>query len=254
MCSIFFSYLQHPRYRLILVANRDEFYHRKTQIAHFWGEKPVLAGKDLVGGGTWLGVGRQGRWSALTNYRVPMAQVNPTAKTRGNLTLDFLTSEQGAQTYLQPIQAHDDSYNGYNLLLGSPTELAYYSNVEKKLKILEAGLYGVSNHLLNTPWFKVEKGIQNLQTITAQEDFNPHDLIASMQSTEKAPEDRLPDTGVPRDWEYALSALFVEMPARDYGTCCTSVLLMDYQNRVHFIEKNYTPAYKGVLQEFHFEY
>jgi uncharacterized protein with NRDE domain len=254
MCSIFFSYLQHPRYRLILVANRDEFYHRKTQIAHFWDDKPLLAGKDLVGGGTWLGVSRQGRWSALTNYRVPLAELSTTAKTRGNLTLDFLASNKDAQAYLQPIQAEDSAYNGYNLLLGSPTELAYYSNVEKKLKILEAGVYGVSNHLLNTPWFKVEKGIQNLQEITAQEDFNPHDLIASMQSTEKAPEDRLPDTGVPRDWEYALSALFVEMPARDYGTCCTSVLLMDYRNRVHFIEKNYTPAYKGVLQEFHFEY
>jgi uncharacterized protein with NRDE domain len=248
-----FSYLQHPHYRLILAANRDEFHTRQTQTAHFWHEYPVLAGKDLVGGGTWIGVNRQGRWSALTNYRVPFAQLKPDAKSRGHLTLDFLVHDRvGTIDYLKEVSKEDDLYNGYNLLLGSSENLTYYSNVEKQIKTLEVGFYGVSNHLLNTPWFKVEKAVHGLKTITAQENFNPHDLLEMMQDTEKAPDSRLPNTGVPLDWEKTLSSIFIEMSAHQYGTCCTTILLIDYQNKVHLIEKQYMQSYAGILQEFKF--
>lgn len=254
MCIILFSYLQHPRYRLILTANRDEFYGRATEVAGFWEDKPdLLAGKDKVGGGTWIGMHKSGRWSALTNYRVPMADLKPDAKSRGHLTYDFLTTQTLPTDYIQTVGKEDGLYNGYNLLASTPTELAYYSNIQKTPQILSKGIYGVSNAFLDTDWQKVQKGKTALQSIIAEENFSPYSLLDMMQDTEKAPHERLPKTGVPLDWEHALSSIFIEMPERAYGTCCTTVLLITHEGEVHFIEKSYVPARAGLV-EFKFQY
>jgi len=253
MCTIIFSYQQHPQYQLILAANRDEFYTRETKVLDYWTEYPgILAGKDEVGGGTWIGVSKEGRWSAITNYRVPFAQLKADGKSRGKLTLDFLTTQQDTETYLRNVMLEDDLYNGYNLLLGTQKSLAYYSNVEKKLKKLSTGVYGLSNHLLNTAWFKSEKGVKGLQEVTENEGFNPYHLFDVLRDNEKAPENRLPDTSVPKDWELQLSSIFIDIPERGYGTCCSTVLLIDYAQNVRFIEKSYAPQNEGIVKDFSF--
>lgn len=144
-------------------------------------------------------------------------------------------------------------YNGYNLLVGTPQELAYYSNMQKKPQKLQAGLYGLSNHLLDTNWHKVERGKQALQEIIKQENFDPQELLDMMQDTTKAPPERLPQTGIPLDWENALSSIFIEMPARGYGTCCTTVLLVSHEGEVTFIEKNYAPQHQNSVQTYTFQ-
>ena len=132
--------MQHPRYRLILAANRDEFYARPTRTASFWEENPeIVGGKDLTGGGTWLGVSQKGNWAALTNYRVPFEQLKQDSKSRGALTLDFLQENISGKVYLEQVAQEDALYNGYNLLLGEGEKLMYYSNMEKQIKTLVQG-------------------------------------------------------------------------------------------------------------------
>ena len=93
MCLIFLSFNQHPKYPFIVVANRDEFYERPAEPIHHWPEnKEIIAGKDLSGGGTWLGVTSTGHFAMLTNYR-DMHNIKPNAPTRGKLVSDFLISK-----------------------------------------------------------------------------------------------------------------------------------------------------------------
>ncbi|MEX2600937.1 MAG: NRDE family protein, partial [Balneolaceae bacterium] len=130
MCLLVFAYNSHPDYYLILAANRDEFYERPTRSARFWPESPsILAGKDLAGGGTWLGLHRDGRISALTNHR-DMAGHDPDAKSRGELPTTFLESRDEPEDFLAGLNRSDDPYNGYNLIAGTLSSLCHYSNRE----------------------------------------------------------------------------------------------------------------------------
>jgi uncharacterized protein with NRDE domain len=150
MCLILFAYNVHPSYRLILAANRDEFYERPSAPADFWIKHPkVLAGIDLQEKGTWLGVTKEGKFSAITNYRDP-ATWKDQAPSRGKLVSRFLTGPLGAGRYLEKISAQASQYNGFNLLLGDADELFVYSN-RGEAQRLSAGIYGLSNHLL-TPF------------------------------------------------------------------------------------------------------
>ena len=117
MCIIFFSYKTHPKFPLILLANRDEFYERPTEKAKTWEDFPnIFAGKDLVGNGTWLGVNQAGKFAAVTNYRQPNAPKG--TKSRGNLVADFLKTDESAENYLKNIEAQKNDCSGFNLLVG----------------------------------------------------------------------------------------------------------------------------------------
>lgn len=240
MCLILFLYDMHPGYRLILAGNRDEFYDRPTSPLSFWDDAPIaLAGRDLKGNGTWLGITKNGRIAAITNYREP-ALFKPNAPSRGLLVSDFLLGNQAPETYLKQIKTVGSMYNGFNLLVGDRCQLCYYSNKTERIQKLLPGLYGLSNHLLNTPWPKVEKGKEGLKKLIPKEKkINTEDIFFLLGNSAIPSDSHLPDTGVGLDWERILSPLFIT--SNIYGTRSSSIILIDRSNGVTFIERSFTP-------------
>lgn len=237
MCLIFLSVDDHPRYKLILAGNRDEFHHRRTAPAEYWPDVPhVLAGRDLEAKGTWLGISRQGRISLLTNFRDP-ATINPSAPSRGHLVSEYLIQDVPARDYLLDVKRRGRQYNGFNLMAGTPDQLWYYSNYAENVQPVGRGLHGLSNHLLNTPWPKVERGKQLLEPVLKKDTIGPEELFELLYDEQQAPDDALPDTGVGLERERALSSMFIKSP--NYGSRCSTVILVDRQNHVHFAERVY---------------
>lgn len=239
MCLILFAYRSHPVYKLILASNRDEFLQRPTARIHRWKQAPILAGKDLQAGGTWMGVSSNSKWAALTNFREGEELIQ-NAPSRGDLVVDFLNSSQTAQAYSSKLQASDKVYNGYNILLGEKDSLYYQSNRHAAPINLESGLYGLSNHLLNTPWPKVEKGKAALSNSIKKEKLNKEELFDLLRNPDLAQDEDLPDTGIAYEWEKKLSAMFIESPG--YGTRVSTVLLQDYDGRTFIEERAYQPV------------
>ncbi|HEY0656395.1 MAG TPA: NRDE family protein [Chryseosolibacter sp.] len=235
MCLIFISINQHPDYKLVVAANRDEFYNRKTAPAQFWEDEPgILGGRDLEAGGTWLGVTKQGKISMITNYRDPK-NINPNAPSRGKLVSDFLSNETSGRDYLLNL-SNAKSYNGFNLITGTADALYYFSNYRQGVTEMKSGLFGLSNHLLDSPWPKVTKGKAMMNELLAKP-FTSQDLFALLYNEGIASDDLLPDTGVGLERERALSAMFIKSPG--YGTRCSTVLLVDKKNNFTFSERVY---------------
>ncbi len=237
MCLIVFSWKQHPDYQLIVAANRDEFYARPTLQAHIWETNPLLiAGKDLQAQGTWIGITTSQRFAALTNYR-DLANLKAEAPSRGELTTNFLLGQDSPKEYLEKLQTSAKSYNGFNLLVGTVEELYYFSNYENKIRKLEAGLYGLSNHLLDTDWFKVKRAKEKFAK-TIQTKFTADDLFQTMQDPTEAQHDQIQQTGLSQEKEKMLSSMFIQSP--QYGTCCSTVILNSNQE-INFWERNHNP-------------
>jgi uncharacterized protein with NRDE domain len=237
MCLIFLSFNNHPDYALIVAANRDEFYNRKTAAAHYWAEEPsVLAGKDLEAGGSWMGIRTNGKLSMITNFRDPK-NINPAAPSRGHLVSDYLLNGQKPLPYLEHVSLRGREYNGFNLILGTPEELYYYSNYKGVIEPLPPGLHGISNHLLNTPWPKVEKGLGLIRKLISGNEIDVDALLSAMADEDRAPDHTLPDTGVGLDRERALSSMFIKSPG--YGSRSTTVLLIGRDGSVRFAERTY---------------
>jgi len=236
MCIILFSYKEHHDFPLILASNRDEFFERPADPASFWEEAPeLLAGRDLKECGTWLGVTTTGRIATITNYRAPFT-IKDDAPSRGLLVSDYLRSKQGPREYMQTIRGNADRYNGFNFLFGAVGDLYYFSNRENILQEITPGLYGLSNHLLDTPWPKVELGRERLRLlISGSGEITPEAIFNILADTTRPPDDRLPDTGVGIEWERILSPIFVESPV--YGTRYSTVIMMDNSHTVTFVER-----------------
>jgi uncharacterized protein with NRDE domain len=243
MCLILFAYKVHPSYNLILAANRDEFYERPSSAADFWEDAPqVLAGLDLQEGGTWMGIDRAGRFAAITNYRDPASWKN-NAPSRGELVSAYLCGNQSPEEYLDKVSRQGQLYNGYNLIVGDRRELFVYSNRGGKQK-LETGIYGLSNHLLNTPWPKVLRGKKLLKAALDKKGAELEDALFALLADSKIPaDDKLPDTGIGLEWERMLSSIFIDSPV--YGTRSSTILLIGKNGRVKFVEK----VYDGQPQE-----
>jgi uncharacterized protein with NRDE domain len=251
MCLIFISFQHHPTYKLIIAGNRDEFYDRKTVAANFWDDQPnILAGRDLEAGGTWMGMNRSGYVSMLTNYRDPQ-HINPKAPSRGRLVSDFLKDNQLPQPYLHQLQNNGKVYNGFNLIVGSADELWYYSNYKEGVSTLFPGFYGISNHLLETPWPKVLRGKQKIEIILRSEVVDPEELFESLYDDEKARDNELPHTGLPFEREKALSSMFIKTD--NYGSRCSTVILIDKSNQALFSERVYDlRTFKYTTQTYRF--
>ncbi len=241
MCIIFLAYKKHPQYKLILAGNRDEFYGRPTESARFWDDyHNVLAGRDLEKLGTWLGITKNGRFAAITNYRDHKLLVeNPIS--RGNIIKDYLTAELSPEEYLERIKDKRSLYNPFNVLVGNLEELYYYSNVENKIRELSSGIYGLSNALLDTLWPKVVRGKKRFSEVVDKDKRISIEGIFDVLSDRNMPiEDDLPETGMGKEWERILSPVFIRSDA--YGTRSSTVLMMDYNNKVTFIEKSLVDA------------
>lgn len=241
MCLINFAYKAHPNYKFVVAANRDEFFARKTKNAHFWPEYPfMLGGKDLEQGGMWLGITKTGRFGALTNYR-EKEDTNKTYRTRGELVKNFLISDMAPDQYLLAIDDRKDEYPGFNLIVGHVDDLYFYSNRANGIKKLEKGIYSLCNGEFDCNWQKVERGKQYMKEafmINGEKEMENF-LFQSLIDEQKAPDDKLPNTGFSKDLERFLSSIFIN--GDDYGTRSSTVLLVDKNNKVTFTEKTYKP-------------
>ncbi|MFT9598234.1 NRDE family protein [Mesobacillus sp.] len=235
MCLILFAYKAHPKYKLIIAANRDEAYARDTAPADFWEDAPeLLGGRDLEKMGTWMGVTTSGKFAALTNYRDP-SEITAGKRTRGELVADFLKGTDTPKDYLHELADRSHEYPGYNLLTGNLEELYYYSNRGGPLQEIEPGIHGVSNHLLNTDWPKVERGKAGLATIISGEHPDLVDrLFAHLENADPAPDQLLPSTGVSLEWERLLSPMFIK--SEGYGTRSSTIILMN-EKEIYFNER-----------------
>lgn len=253
MCLILFAYKVHPQFPFILAANRDEFYNRPTAAAHFWEEHPyVLGGRDLEKMGTWMGVSKDGRFAALTNYRDPN-QPTDGKRSRGELVSTFLVKNQSVHDYCKELQVTKDRYPGYNLIFGNKDNLYYYSNVANELTILTPGIYGLSNHLLNTDWPKVTKGKKQLsECIHKGETIQSDCLFQTLTDRAIVPDHLLPNTGVTKEWERTLSPLFIQTD--HYGTVSSTALTISKNKDVSFSERSFTNGQNSKEQSFTFTF
>lgn len=236
MCLILFGFQPNNHFKLVVAANRDEFYRRPSRVAGYWPEHPgLLAGKDLQMGGSWLGITRTGRFAAVTNFReTPPASVPP--RSRGDLTTNFLLGEMTPTEYLAEVDTRATEYNAFNLLVGDGDSLYYYCNRQAVIQRLEAGIYGLSNQLLDCEWPKVRSGRQQLARLL-QSGYDEAALFSLLSERGSGDE----------PW----SAKFIVSP--EYGTCAATVLTVDHSGRVSFREKNFSAGGQPTTQQdFHF--
>ena len=253
MCLIAFAWRAHPAYRLVVAANRDEFYARPTVPAGWWPDAPdLLAGRDLQGRGTWMGVTRGGRFAAVTNFRDPSFAQRADAPSRGALVADFLRGAEGAEAYAEALAARAGEYNGFNLLVGDDDGLFYLSNRAPGVRRLEPGIYGLSNHLLDTPWPKVvraRRAMADALAAAGSADGWDSGLWEMLGDRVVAADDDLPDTGVGATFERMLSPPFIRSDA--YGTRASTVLTVSADGEVHLAERSIRPGEDGWTEVSH---
>ncbi|RON56551.1 NRDE family protein [Pseudomonas frederiksbergensis] len=243
MCLIVFAWRPGHAQPLIVAANRDEFYARPTQPLGQWAHAPhVHAGRDLEAGGTWLGVGANGRFAALTNIRDPGQPAS--RKSRGELVAGFLSGEMSIDDYLSDVVARSAEYAGFNLLVGNTHELWHFNARDTEAVMLAPGVYGLSNAGLDTPWPKVLKAKAALSELL--DDPRPEALLAILKDSATAPLTELPDTGVGLATETLLSSVFIASPT--YGTRASTALIVSADGTRHMVERSFGP-YGGHLGE-----
>ena len=234
MCLLIVAWQVDPEHPLIALANRDELYARPSAGADFWDDAPeLLGGRDLERMGTWLGVTRSGRFAAVTNVREP-GVAQPDGTSRGDLVRSYLLGQQT----LSEMESERDAYAGFNLLAAAADELGYVSNRAPARMALGPGIYGVSNHVLDTPWPKVRRGKEALAERIAARRLAPEELLDLLAETAVPPDDELPDTGIGLLGERQVAPVFVR--SERYGTRASTVVLRSAAGRVTFLERSFS--------------
>ncbi|MGL4475061.1 MAG: NRDE family protein [Shewanella sp.] len=234
MCILFLAIAAHPSYPLIVCANRDEFHHRATQPLHRWQQPSgILAGKDLQAGGTWLGINQQGHFAALTNLRAPASE-QQNRLSRGELVLKALTTEN-----LSPwLSKHARSYNPFNLIFQQDNEYYCFNSLLGISQKLAPGFHAISNGAMDDEWPKMATGRKALEALITTSPTLTHQQLEPLLRDQSRPEDaQLPDTGVSKEWERLLSAIFITSP--DYGTRSASVLIKDNEGNCALSETRF---------------
>lgn len=238
MCVAVFAWKIHPDFPLVFAGNRDERHARAASAAGFWEDAPqVLAGRDLEAGGTWLGVTTGARFALVTNYR---AGPNPKsgARSRGELTADFLRGAALPQDYLTAVQRHAHDYAPFSLIVGDADSLWFFSNRgEQTPQPISPGIHGLSNHLLDTPWPKVTLSKSRLETLLVPGMPTIEELILLLADRTPASANELPDTGIGTERERQISPVFVVNP--EYGTRCSNAILRARNGDLRFVERRF---------------
>jgi uncharacterized protein with NRDE domain len=239
MCLILFALDADPRYRLVVAANRDELYTRPSAPAQFWADHPtVCAGRDLLHGGTWLGVSTAGRIGAITNFRQGLPQPGD-ARSRGALVGTFVQGASSASDYAAAVQSRGGEYNGFSLIVGDRDSFHFVSNRASAPMRVEPGLHGLSNALLDTPWPKVERGKAAVAAALELPDEGAlvERLFAHLADRTGAVDSELPDTGVGIERERWLAPAFIANER--YGTRSSTVVLVGRDGKVLFAERSF---------------
>lgn len=246
MCLMILAHQVSPDYPLLVAANRDEFHARPTAASDFWPEQPqLLAGRDLQQGGTWMGVTRGGRFAAVTNYRDP-ARTAAAPRSRGELPLGFLLGSHTPKDFLDAVAACAHEYAGFNLLVGDRFSLWYFTNSDAAVpRELPAGIYGLSNARLDTPWPKVELGKSRLLSLLGGGGVSHDALLAVVGDRQLADAHALRAQGLDGSMDPVLSAQFIVTGA--YGTRSSTTLWLDKRGQVDWRELSFDEL--GELRE-----
>ncbi len=237
MCLIAFAWKQHPDFPFVFAANRDEFHARPTEAMAWWPDaEGLLAGRDLEAGGTWLALSRAGRFSTVTNYRETAPA--PAARSRGELVAGFPADSASPYDYLDRLDG--SRYAGYSLLATDGSELAYGSNRGDGSRLLEPGVYGLSNAALDTPWPKLKRAREGMRALLPGDSVSLDELLDLVADREPAEADEIPRTGLPFEHERALSAPFIVGPK--YGTRCSTAIVCRADGHVEVAERRFDPA------------
>ena len=235
-----FAWRAHADYQLVFAGNRDEAYDRPSSPAAFWDDDPrILAGRDLEKGGSWLGLSRSGRFATVTNYRTgPPYRDAP--RSRGELVANFLRTDVKARSYIEQVQSEGVHYRAFSLIVGDLARLFFCSNRGNGIEEIAPGIHGLSNHLLDTPWPKVRRGRDRVRALLGRrEDHLVAGLFEILADRTLAADAELPDTGVGLERERELSASFIANGR--YGTRASTVLLINANREVLFIERSFGP-------------
>jgi len=248
MCILFIAIEQHPKYPLIICANRDEFHQRPTQAMHVWQQPKILAGKDLQAGGTWLGLTKEGKFAALTNFRkLPLSE--GVKKSRGDLVLQALTKTNSNIDINKELAQHAKQYHGYNLIHGSLSQLSCYDSINNQSHKLSTGVHSICNGALDDIWPKMANGEQLLKDAISQKGNLSIDALFSLMSNDKqALPELLPSTGLSEEWEQLLSAIFIVSPT--YGTRSTSIIMQDIEGNVDVYDRSYEPSGECIGEQY----
>ena len=242
MCLLVLAWNSHPRYRLVVAANRDEFHDRPAAPLAWWSEgAPVLAGRDLAAGGTWMGVTRSGRFGAVTNFRDPSQVAASDAPSRGGLVPAFLAGADEPAEFMNRLSESAASYAGFNAIAGGARSLCYYSNrLDASPRELAPGIYGLSNHALDSPWPKLERARKRFAAELDRDEPDAASLFDLLADREPADEWTPFDTSLPAEMRRAMSAPFVLHPR--YGTRCSTVLFAGHDGRTVATERRFDAA------------
>jgi uncharacterized protein with NRDE domain len=240
MCLVVAALDVHPNYPLVVAANRDEFHARAALAAH-WGTAPpfagILAGRDIEAGGTWLGVRKDGGWALLTNVRDAHQRFDPAAPSRGSLVPALLNGADNPTAALANVMRNAHTYNGFNLLAGDAGAAQWASNRSTETRGLTAGVHGLSNALLDTPWPKLVQTRAAVAAWARHDDANLEPVFLALADRSTVSDTALPATGVPLHWERLLSAPFIVSDA--YGTRCSTVFVIDRRGIARFVERSF---------------
>ena len=237
MCLIAFAWQAHPQYRLILAANRDERHDRPSEALHWWNDEPAfLAGRDLVAGGTWLGITQDGRFATVTNYRESAAQTAGEIS-RGAIVTDYALGNQTPDKFSRSIDG--SRYSGVNVLVSDGRSLSYVSNRGDGPTTLTAGVYGLSNAALDTPWAKLVRTRDELKALTKSNAITRRALVQLLADRTVAAKPEIESDGLPRELARAITAPFIVSP--DYGTRSTTVLTWSHDHEVRIREARFSP-------------
>ena len=240
MCILFFALGQHPDYPLIVAANRDEYHRRPSESMHEWPDHPgIIAGRDLQAGGTWLGINRQGRFAAVTNFREG-ANTRLDKRSRGELVSHYLLSEADRQHQFEEfLQRHHSDYNPFNLVFGDADDIRAWDHRSTRVRELGTGFHSVSNGPIDEPWPKMSLGVEKITAaISRRDDLDIANLTFMMQDQTQAATELMPHTGVDAELERQLSSIFIR--GESYGTRTTTILLFG-REQVQIVEQDYLP-------------
>ncbi|OPL09395.1 MAG: hypothetical protein AVO33_00830 [delta proteobacterium ML8_F1] len=232
MCTVILGYKVHKEYPLVIIGNRDEFYNRPARAATLWPDRRIVAGKDLAEGGTWMGASKSGRFGVITNYR-DFSLIKPNCPSRGLLLREYL---EGSKSFQERLLETAQNYNPYNMIFGDLTRIHYFSSVKRDFFEVDPGIHGLSNRHLDTPWEKVTKAKAAFGQALEKETLDISRLFEILSDTEKTYRNLPVNTHVPREKEYDLSSIFIDL--EDYGTRHQTVVLFHRGGTVFFYEKS----------------
>ncbi len=239
MCLVAIAWKSHPRWRLLMAGNRDEFHERPTAPLAPWAapRQGVLAGRDLRSGGSWMGIGPGGRAAVVTNVRDPLATAS--GPSRGHLIADYLAADADAAAFAEALAARAAAYPPFNLLLADADRCRYLGNHPAAAAELAPGVHGMSNGALDAPWPKTRRLTAALEAWVAGGDPSPDPLWAALADEHPATDADLPDTGVGLALERRLSPAFIR--GAHYGTRASTLLAIDHAGHGWIRERRFGP-------------